>query len=94
MDQIRKVTISLEKMNRLGDKFKEWSGEERLFTLEDMMSCDFAVGTLGEPIVVETSEDMEALLVESNVGKVYAYTGLSTEKFKSGGLYMVVDEVE
>lgn len=41
---------------------------------------------------IATAEEMDALLVEANIGNVYRYTGTTTEKYTNGDLYEVVSE--
>lgn len=48
-------------------------------------------GTSGLPIEISTEEEMTAVLVESNVGKIYKYTGV-TGTYTNGALYQVVIE--
>ena len=43
-------------------------------------------------IEVATADEMTALLVEANVGKVYRFTGTSDETYTNGDLYEVVSE--
>lgn len=49
---------------------------------------------LGLPIEVETEEEMQALLVAANIGKIYKYVGLSTDNFENGELYAVREAEE
>lgn len=42
---------------------------------------------------VETSEEMNALLVSENIGKIYQYTGVTNDTYTNGELYQVVEEV-
>ena len=41
---------------------------------------------------ISTSDEMTALLVEANVGKVYRFTGTTDETYTNGDLYEVVSE--
>ena len=41
---------------------------------------------------VETSTEMDALLVEDNVSKYYKYTGTTDDKYTNGDIYQVQDE--
>ena len=43
----------------------------------------------GYPIEIDDPNDMTALLVAANVGKVYLYTGTTTQDYINGDLYMV-----
>jgi hypothetical protein len=46
----------------------------------------------GLPSEVATAEAMDALLVTENIGKVYKYTGATTETYTNGELYLVGEE--
>lgn len=53
------------------------------------------VGTLESGGAIEdisTADEMTALLVEANVGKVYRFTGTTDETYTNGDLYEVVSE--
>jgi len=43
-------------------------------------------GTLTE---ISTAEEMDALLIASNVGKAYKYTGTTTADYTNGDIYVV-----
>lgn len=51
------------------------------------------VGTFegGTPIELSTSEEMEAVLVADNIGKIYKYVGETNETFTNGNLYQVME---
>jgi type 1 fimbria pilin len=63
---------------------------------------DYATVTINVPtsssggdiavIDVESQSDMEQLLVEENIGKVYRYTGETNDKFVYGALYQATEE--
>ena len=46
----------------------------------------------GKPIEVSSEESMNYKLEDKNVGKIYKYTGESTDTFTNGEYYTVVDE--
>ena len=46
---------------------------------------------LGTPIELATSEEMEAVLVADNIGKIYKYVGETNETFTNGNLYQVTE---
>lgn len=48
----------------------------------------------GLPIEVSSTEEMNAMLVETNIGKVYKYTGETTEEFIKDEIYIVVEGAE
>lgn len=48
-------------------------------------------GASGEPIEVASAAEMDALLVEENMGKIYKYVGSNTETYFQNNLYEVVD---
>ena len=48
-----------------------------------------SISTSGSPIDISTSDEMTALLVEANVGKVYRFTGTTDETYTNGDLYEV-----
>lgn len=48
----------------------------------------------GRPIEVDSAEEMDSLLNDSNIGKVYKYTGPTTESFINNEIYIIVNEVE
>lgn len=41
------------------------------------------------PFRVKTSEQMDSLLVEENIGNVYEYVGTTNEKYVNGAFYIV-----
>ena len=48
-------------------------------------------GSGGTPIELATSEEMEAVLVAENIGKIYKYVGETNETFKNNKLYEVIE---
>lgn len=46
----------------------------------------------GTAITVSSSTDMDALLVEENVGKIYKFVGVTDEKY-TNGQYYIIEEV-
>lgn len=52
---------------------------------ESLLSC-------GIPIEVATAAEMDALLVDENVGKIYKYVGTTNVTYEYGELYQVVEE--
>ena len=52
---------------------------------------DFEMGSSGTPIELTTSEEMEAVLVAENIGKIYKYVGETNETFTNGNLYQVME---
>lgn len=55
------------------------------------LSIDLKTGS-NVPVDVATAEEMTALLVSENVGKVYRYTGTTESTYTNGDLYEVVSE--
>ena len=51
-------------------------------------------GSSGTPIELATSEEMEAVLVVDNIGKIYKFVGETNEIFTNGNLYQVINEVK
>lgn len=51
-------------------------------------------GSGGIPEEITTAEEMTALLVERNVGKVYKFTGVTDENFTNGCYYLVEEVAE
>lgn len=51
-----------------------------------------ALITNGTPIEVATVDEMNAMLVEANIGKVYKYTGETNDTYTNGELYIVGEE--
>lgn len=51
-------------------------------------------GSSGLPIEISRSEEMQAVLVAENVGKIYKYVGETNETFTNGNLYQVIEEEE
>lgn len=45
----------------------------------------------GFPIELSTPEEMEAVLVSENIGKIYKYVGETNETFTNGNLYQVTE---
>lgn len=54
----------------------------------------YITGLSGYAIEVDAPEKMDALLKEGNIGKIYKYTGVTTEVYNSGQHYTIgeVDE--
>lgn len=88
MEVIRKSTVSTDKLDALADKFKELTGENKKFTLDEMIDAE-VIG--GKPIQVSNEIEMSALLVEKNIGNIYLYTGETSENFINGQIYVVVE---
>ena len=55
---------------------------------------EYASVVVNVPSVIEisTADEMTALLVEANVGKVYKFTGTTDSNYTNGDLYEVVSE--
>lgn len=49
------------------------------------------LGSSGSPIELSTPEEMEAVLVAENIGKIYKYVGETNETFTNGNLYQVTE---
>ena len=58
---------------------------------DDDISITLDEGLLGTPIELATSEEMEAVLVADNIGKIYKYVGETNETFTNGNLYQVME---
>lgn len=63
---------------------KKYVAEDVTITLSEEI-----VGTTGLPIEVATAEEMNAKLIEENVGLVFKYVGTSTEEFENGAMYVI-----
>lgn len=63
-------------------KCADVDGVQRLFIDNDDKS---------KPIEISTSEEMDALLIASNVGKIYKFVGTTDEKYVNGDIYLVED---
>lgn len=48
-------------------------------------------GASGEAIEIATEEELDAAMVEENIGKFYKYTGESTVKYEKDAVYVVQD---
>lgn len=48
----------------------------------------------GLPIEIATSEEMDAVLIDENVGKIYKYVGETNETYINGNVYMIVEAGE
>jgi hypothetical protein len=91
MEMIRKGTVSTDKLDALADKFKELTGKNKKFTLDEMIDAEVIGGDNGKPIQVSNEMEMSALLVEKNIGNIYLYTGETSENFINGQIYVVVE---
>lgn len=49
-------------------------------------------GSVGSAIEVATAEEMDAVLIAENIGKIYQYVGTTDETYTNGKLYRVVEE--
>lgn len=58
---------------------------------DDDINVTLSNAILGSPIELATSEEMEAVLVAENVGKIYKYIGETNETFTNGNLYQVME---
>lgn len=47
---------------------------------------------IGAPVEIATAEEMDTLLVEENLGKVYMYTGETNDTYTNGNVYQVIEE--
>lgn len=55
------------------------------------VNVNIEAGASGEAIEVATEEEMDAVLVEENIGKFYKFTGESTDKYEKDIVYVVQD---
>lgn len=53
---------------------------------------DYEILMNGLPIEISTAEEMDALLIEANIGKIYKYVGETTEKYIKDNIYIVTEE--
>ena len=83
------TTLSYEKIS--GEEVNIWDGSYYEMGEEIIVPPTTEV-TNGEAIEVTTESEMNALLVAENIGKVYKYTGTTTNTYINGDLY-VVEEV-
>lgn len=58
---------------------------------DDDINVTFEGGSSGTPIELATSEEMEAVLVAENIGKIYKFVGETNETFTNGNLYQVME---
>lgn len=66
--------------------------QEVLETTNNLPTIDSLTGT---PVTVSTADAMTAILSGAtalDVGKVYRYTGLTTDTYKFGHLYIIAEE--
>ena len=61
-------------------KSADVDGVQRLFIDNDDKS---------KPIEISTTEEMDALLVTANIGKIYKFVGTTDEKYINGDIYLV-----
>lgn len=61
-------------------KCADQDGVQRMFVDNDERS---------KPTEISTSEEMDALLIASNVGKIYKFVGTTDEKYVNGDIYLV-----
>lgn len=84
--------IDGDKLTTLGDVVRGITNNSNKMTVDQMietLSNLSASGSSGEAIEVETSEEMDALLVAENIGLVYKYTGVTNENYTYGKLYTI-----
>lgn len=63
------------------------------FQMQDDVDYDDAYKLLaGLPIEIATSEEMDAVLIGDNVGKIYKYIGENTEVYITDNIYIVMEE--
>lgn len=86
---VKKSIITKDKLDALADKFKLWTGQDKKFTLDEMIACNFTSGSIVE---IKNSEDMNSLLTSDNIGKIILYTGETNEQFINNNIYMIVEE--
>lgn len=60
--------------------------EDLSITLDESL-----LGSNGTPIELATSEEMQAVLVVENIGKIYKFVGETNETFTNGNLYQVME---
>ena len=46
-------------------------------------------GTSGDPIEINSSDLMDSLAVDDNIGKIYVYTGETNDKYTYGDIYII-----
>ena len=46
----------------------------------------------GKAIEIKTASEMNILLTNANIGKIYKYTGVSNDTYTNGNLYIVEEE--
>ena len=86
---VKKSIITKDKLDALADKFKLWTGQDKKFTLDEMIACNFTSDSIVE---IKNSEDMNSLLTSDNIGKIILYTGETNEQFINNNIYMIVEE--
>lgn len=61
------------------------------FDVRDYAYANVDVVT-GQPLQIATSEEMDEVLNEKNIGKVYEYIGETNEKYTKGAIYRIEEE--
>lgn len=77
--------------SEIGKVLSSWDGSYSEIGNTILPPVDDGVG--GIPIEVSSIEQMDALLVAENIGKIYKYVGETNEKYTSGALYQISEEV-
>lgn len=65
--------------------------ENGQFDVKDYAYANVDVVT-GQPLQIATSKEMDEVLNEKNIGKVYEYIGDTNEKYTKGALYLIEEE--
>lgn len=77
--------------SEIGKVLSSWDGSYSEIGNTILPPIDDGVG--GIPIEVSSIEQMDALLVAENIGKIYKYVGETNEKYTNGALYQISEEV-
>ena len=77
--------------SEIGKVLSSWDGSYSEIGNTILPPIDDGVG--GIPIEVSSIEQMDALLVAENIGKIYKYVDETNEKYTNGALYQISEEV-
>lgn len=75
----------------IADAIREKTGGSGTIAVNDMASTIRSIAGGVEDISTEAS--MDEVLVSTNIGKIYRYIGETNEKYVSGDIYIVEEDV-
>lgn len=87
------LVACINKTGKAGCSCEPQSRVEELLQVHAEQCANMSGGGDGTAMLVSTAEEMDTLLVEENLGKIYKFVGVTDETY-TNGQYYIIEEAE